>query len=225
MRLLIIEDNAKMAAALRKGLQEQGHAVDVSHTGVDGEELAVVEDYDLILLDLMLPDRDGVQVCRNLRRREVTTPILMLTALSSTEDKVQGLDAGADDYLVKPFEFEELVARVRALLRRGEATESRVLEVADLELDLYTHRAKRRGQEIELSPKEFSLLEFLMRNPDRILSRATIGQKVWDMNFEAASNVIEVYISALRRKIDQGFDAPLIHTVVGAGYRFGLADE
>lgn len=225
MRLLVIEDNVKMAAGLRKGLQEQGHAVDISHRGVDGEELAAVEEFDLVILDLMLPDRDGVQVCRNLRRRGVTTPILMLTALSGTQDKVTGLDAGADDYLVKPFEFEELVARVRALLRRGEATESRVLEVADIKLDLYTHRAERQGQEIELSPKEFSLLEFLMRNPDRILSRATIGQKVWDMNFEAASNVIDVYISALRRKIDQDFDSPLIHTIVGAGYRFGAASE
>ena len=225
MRILIIEDNPKMASALQKGLSEHGFAPDVSHTGFEGEELAVKSPYDLILLDLMLPDRDGIEVCRNLRRRKISTPIIMLTALSATEEKIDGLDAGADDYLTKPFEFDELLARVRAILRRGEASESRVLRLDDLELDLYTRRARRGDASVELSNKEFALLEFFMRNPDRVLSRVQIGEKVWDMNFEPTSNVIDVYISSLRKKVDRGFDRELIHTVKGAGYRFGITDD
>lgn len=221
MRVLIIEDNPKMAAAEQKGLTENGFAVDVSHTGFEGEELAASGKYDVVLLDLMLPDRDGVEVCRNLRRRGIATPVIMITALSSTDDKVDGLDAGADDYIAKPFEFEELLARIRALLRRGEATESRVLTYSDLELDLYTRIAKRGDGEWELTNKEFALLEYLMRNPNRVLSRAQIGEKVWDMNFEAGSNVIDVYISTLRKKIDRKQESPLVHTVKNAGYRFG----
>lgn len=224
VRVLIVEDNPKMAGAIERGLAELGFAVDVAHRGHEGEELAAVEPYDAIVLDLMLPDQDGVDVCRNLRRRKVSTPILMLTALSATEDKVAGLDAGADDYLTKPFEFDELVARLRALFRRGEATESRMLRCGDLELDLYTRRAKRGDELIELSNKEFSLLEFLMRNQNRVLSRTQIGEKVWDMNFEPTSNVIDVYISSLRKKVDRGFDSALIHTVKGAGYQFGVMD-
>ena len=224
MRILVIEDNPKMAEAIRKGLCEHGYAVDVANTGFDGEELGADSAYDLILLDLMLPDRDGVEVCRNLRRRCVSAPIIMLTALSATEDKVEGLDAGADDYITKPFEFEELLARVRALLRRGEATEGRTLACADLELDLYARKAKRAEEEWELSNREFALLEYLMRNPNRVLSRAQIGEKVWDMNFEPTSNVIDVYISSLRKKIDRGHDRPLIHTIKNAGYRFGILD-
>lgn len=225
MRALVIEDNPKMAMAIQSGLQEHGMAVDISHTGYEGEELAASEPYDAIVLDLMLPDRDGVEVCRNLRRRGVQAPVLMLTALSGTQDKVNGLDAGADDYLAKPFEFEELLARLRALMRRGQASESRVLRCDDLELDLYSHVATRAGEKIELSNREFALLECLMRNENRVLSRIQIGEKVWDMNFEPTSNVIDVYISALRKKIDRGFDRPLIHTIKGAGYRFGVVDE
>ena len=225
MRTLVIEDNPKMALAIQSGLQEHGMAVDVSHTGYEGEELAASEPYDAIVLDLMLPDRDGVEVCRNLRRRGVQAPVLMLTALSGTQDKVNGLDAGADDYLAKPFEFEELLARLRALMRRGQASESRILRCDDLELDLYSHVATRAGEKIELSNREFALLECLMRNENRVLSRIQIGEKVWDMNFEPTSNVIDVYISALRKKIDRGFDRPLIHTIKGAGYRFGVVDE
>ncbi len=225
MRILIVEDNPKMAGAVQKGLQEHGFAADVAYTGFEGEELASVEPYDLILLDLMLPDRDGIEVCRNLRRRKISTPVIMLTALSSTEEKVGGLDAGADDYITKPFEFEELLARIRAMFRRGEATESRTLKHADLELDLYMRRGKRGGTDFELSNKEFALLEYLMRNPNRVLSRIQIGEKVWDMNFDLSSNVIDVYISSLRKKIDNGFDEPLIHTVKGAGYRFGIDDR
>jgi DNA-binding response OmpR family regulator len=225
VRALVIEDNPKMAMAIQSGLQEHGMAVDVSHTGYEGEELAASEPYDAIVLDLMLPDRDGVEVCRNLRRRGVQAPVLMLTALSGTQDKVNGLDAGADDYLAKPFEFEELLARLRALMRRGQASESRILRCDDLELDLYSHVATRAGEKIELSNREFALLECLMRNENRVLSRIQIGEKVWDMNFEPTSNVIDVYISALRKKIDRGFDRPLIHTIKGAGYRFGVVDE
>lgn len=224
MRILVIEDNPKMAAAIERGLTENGYAVDVCHTGFEGEEVATGQSYDLILLDLMLPDRDGVDVCRNLRRRGTSTPVIMLTALSGTDDKVAGLDAGADDYIAKPFEFEELLARIRALLRRGEASEGRLLQVDDLELDLYTRTAKRGETEYELSNKEYALLEYLMRNPNRVLSRAQIAEKVWDMNFEPGSNVIDVYVSALRKKIDKGYDRALLHTVKGAGYRFGVLD-
>lgn len=224
MRLLMIEDNPKMASALQTGLREQGFAVDVSHLGFEGEDLAASGVYDVIVLDLLLPDRDGVEVCRNLRRRGVKSKVLMLTALSSTEETVAGLDAGADDYVAKPFKFDELVARIRALLRRGDASESRVLRCDDLELDLYTHIAKRGGETIELSHKEFSLLEFLMRTPNRVLSRTQIGEKVWDMNFDPNSNVVDVYISLLRKKMDRGHGRELIHTVKGAGYRFGVMD-
>jgi len=225
MRILVIEDNPKMATAIRQGLVESGFIVDVSHRGFEGEAMAAAEDYDALVLDLMLPDRDGLDVCRNLRRRDIRMPLLMLTALGETVEKVEGLDAGADDYLTKPFEFDELVARLRALLRRGQAGEASRISYHDTELDLYTRVANRQGKEIPLSNKEFMLLEYLMRNPDRVLARTMIAEKVWDMNYEPTSNVIDVYISALRRKIDIPFDRPLIHTVVGTGYRFGLMDE
>lgn len=224
MRILVVEDNPKMALAVQKGLTEHGFAADVSNTGYEGEELASGGNYDLVLLDLMLPDRDGIEVCRNLRRRKIATPVIMLTALSAIEEKIDGLDAGADDYITKPFQFEELLARIRAILRRGEASESRVLKCEDLELDLYTREATRGDTSVELSNKEFALLEFLMRNQNRVLSRIQIGEKVWDMNFEPSSNVIDVYVSALRRKLDRGFDTQLIHTIKGAGYRFGVID-
>lgn len=224
MRVLIIEDNPKLSAALQRGLQEHGFAADATGSGFEGEELAAGGTYDIIILDLMLPDRDGVEVCRNLRRRGARTKVLMLTALSSTKDKVMGLDAGADDYLPKPFEFEELLARIRALLRRGEASESRYLKCDDLELDLYLRVATRGGKSVELSNKEFALLEFLMRNPNRVVSRTQIGEKVWDMSFEPTSNVVDVYVSALRKKLDRGFPRELIHTVKHVGYRFGIMD-
>lgn len=224
MRILVVEDNPAMASALQRGLCESGYAADVSHTGYEGEDLAAGNKYDVIILDLMLPDRDGLEVCKNLRRRSVATPIIMLTALSATDSKVTGLDAGADDYLTKPFEFEELLARIRTLLRRGEASESRTLECNDLVLDLYTRHASRAGKEVELSNKEFALLEYLMRNPNRVLSRTQISEKVWDMYFESSSNVVDVYISALRKKLDRGHEKTLIHTIKGAGYRFGVMD-
>lgn len=218
MRLLVIEDNPKMAALIKKGLAEQGYAVDVAHSGHDGEFMAAGEAYDAVVLDLMLPDQDGLIVCRNLRRRGVHTPVLMLTALSTTQDKVTGLDAGADDYLAKPFEFDELVARIRALLRRGQGREAATLKFEDIEMDLLKRTATRAGKKIKLTAKEFALLEYLLRHPNRVLSRTAIGAHVWDMNFEPESNVIDVYVSMLRRRVDKGFDRQLIHTVIGAGY-------
>lgn len=225
MRILIVEDNPNMASALREGLRAQGYAVDVAHTGYEGEEMALGEPYDLVVLDRMLPDRDGVDVCRNIRRAGFSSPVLVLTALTSTPDKVSGLDAGADDYLAKPFEFDELLARIRALLRRGQATEATKLEYDDVVVDLVSRTVKRSGERIRVSAKEFALLEFLVRNPERVLERTTIAQKVWDMNYEPSSNVIDVYISTLRKKIDKGYERPLIHTVVGMGYRFGGTDQ
>jgi len=224
VRILLVEDNLKLATAICRGLQAQGYGTDVSGSGFDAEELAADEPYDLVILDRMLPDRDGLEVCRNLRRRGLKTPVLMLTALSAISERVAGLDAGADDYLTKPFEFEELLARIRALLRRGQATEATRLAYAGLELDLLKRTVEREGRKIRLSTKEFALLELLLRNADRVIDRMTIAQKVWDINFEPASNVIDVYISSLRRKIDLGFPEPLIHTVFGTGYRLGRAE-
>ncbi len=224
MKALVIEDNPKMAKGIQAGLTEAGFSADVCHTGLEGEDLAAAGQFDVIVLDLMLPDRDGIEVCRNLRRRKVSTPVLMLTALSATEDKVQGLDAGADDYLAKPFKFEELVARVRALLRRGQATEGKVLRCDALELDLYTRRATRGDQHWDLTSREFMLLEYLMRHQNRVLSRAQIGESVWELNFDPLSNVIDVYISSLRKKIEREGSRQLIHTVKNAGYRFGIID-
>ncbi len=218
MRVLVIEDNPKMAGLLRQGLTENGYAVDVVTSGREGEELAAGHPYDAVVLDVMLPDLDGLQICANLRRQRVATPILMLTALSTTGDKVKGLDAGADDYLTKPFELEELLARLRALLRRGKGQGATRLKFADLKLDLLTRRVTRSGMQIKLSSREFALLEYFMRNPDRVLSRTAIAEHVWDMNFDSDSNVIDVYVSMLRRKMDRGFEQRLIHTIIGSGY-------
>jgi DNA-binding response OmpR family regulator len=218
MRLLVIEDNVKMAKLIQQGLAEQGYGVEIATRGDEGESLAASEPYDAIVLDLMLPDQDGLDLCRNLRRRGVKTPILMLTALSTTANKVSGLDAGADDYLTKPFEFAELSARIRSLLRRGQATEGSTLAFEDLEMDLLTRRVTRSGEKIKLTAKEFALLEYFMRNRNRVLTRTAIGEHVWDMNFSPGSNVIDVYVSTLRRKIDRDYEKPLIHTVIGTGY-------
>ncbi|MCC6907553.1 MAG: response regulator transcription factor [Phycisphaerales bacterium] len=225
MRVLVIEDNPRMAEGIRRGLVEHGYVSETCDCAAAGERRAASDEFDIIVLDRMLPDRDGVEVCRSLRRREVRTPILMLTALADTNEKVLGLDAGADDYLTKPFEFDELIARVRALLRRGQATESRVLKYHDLELNLDKRSAVRAGEHIRLSAREFALLEFLIRNPNRVLTRHAISERVWDAQYEPSSNVIDVVISNLRRKADRQFDTPLIHTVIGAGYRFGVLDE
>lgn len=218
MRFLVVEDNPRVADLLKRVLADEAYEVDVAHTGNEGIELALTNGYDGIILDVMLPDRSGVDVCRELRRKGRATPILMLTALSSTDQKVDGLDAGADDYLTKPFEIDELLARVRSLLRRSEASEGSVLRHGDLELNLATRVATRAGRKIGLTAKEYALLEYFLRNTNRVLSRSRIGERVWGMDFEESSNVIEVYVSRLRQKIEKGAATPLMHTVIGMGY-------
>ncbi|MDX8395782.1 MAG: response regulator transcription factor [Mariprofundaceae bacterium] len=218
MKILVVEDEERVAHFIQKGLKEEGHAVDVSYDGEDGGFLAEVNDYDLIILDLMLPKKNGLQVCREIRERGVITPVLMLTARDSVEDKVRGLDAGADDYLAKPFAFEELLARVRALLRRRSESKTPTLQLADLELDPMSRQVTRSGKGIRLTTKEYALLEYLMRNPKKVLSRTRIGEHGWDMNFDPESNVIDVYVSHLRAKIDKGFEPALLHTLRGQGY-------
>lgn len=220
MRILVVEDQPKMSAFLQQGLSEVGYAVDVARSGAAAESMAAQSDYDLVLLDLMLPDQSGVDTARHLRSEGFAGPILMLTALNTTKDKVRGLDAGADDYLTKPFAFDELLARVRALLRRPAATTAQTskLRYADLELDLIQRKVRRQSLEIPLTGKEFALLEYLLRNPERPLSRVSIAEHVWDLHFDSESNVIDVYINLLRKKIDHPFPQKLIHTVVGVGY-------
>lgn len=220
MRILVVEDQIKTASFLKKGLSEVGYSVDVAESGAAAESFTASSEYDLVILDVMLPDQNGLDTARHLRRDGFREPILMLTALGNTKDKVNGLDAGADDYLTKPFSFEELLARVRALLRRNSKTKdiTSVIKYADLELDLIHRTAKRDGIEITLTTKEFALLEYFMRNPERPLGRVSIAEHVWDIHFDSESNVIDVYINLLRKKIDSGFDKKLIHTVVGVGY-------
>ena len=193
--------------------------MDVAYDGREGLAMAESDEYDLLVLDVMLPGLNGLEITRRLRRRRVSTPILMLTARDAVDDRVAGLDSGADDYLVKPFAFRELLARVRALLRRGDLTKDPVIRVADLELDTVTHNARRSGVEIELTSREFALLEFLMRNPDHVLSRTQIAEHVWNYDFTALSNVVDVYIRNLRRKMDDAYEPKLIQTVRGSGYR------
>jgi DNA-binding response OmpR family regulator len=223
MRCLVVEDNPKLAALLGRLLTEQAHTVDIVHCGMDAERKALEEEYDLIVLDLMLPDCDGRRLCADLRRRRVQTPVLMLTALSSTSDKVSGLDAGADEYLTKPFDIDEFVARVRALLRRAQPTESAMLKYGDVEMDLLKRTVRRNGHGVSLTTKEFALLEYLLRHPEHVLSKTQIGNHVWNLPLEDASNVVEVYVSRLRAKMDKGFDTPLIHTIIGAGYMLNVA--
>jgi DNA-binding response OmpR family regulator len=219
MRILIVEDQAKMSAFLKKGFTEVGYAADIAESGTAAEALVSESEYDLIVLDIMLPDQNGIDTARHLRRDGFQGPILMLTALSTTKDKVNGLDAGADDYLTKPYSFDELLARVRALLRRKTSVGGNsVLRFSDLELDLIARKATRQGQDIQLTAKEFSLLEYLIRNPDRPLGRVQIAEHVWDIHFDSESNVIDVYINLLRKKVDAPFGKKLIHTVVGVGY-------
>ena len=218
MRLLVVEDQRKMADFLKKGLVEAGYSVDLAETGAAAESLAGENTYDLIVLDVMLPDQNGLDTARHLRRDGYRGPILMLTALAGTKDKVHGLDAGADDYLTKPFAFDELLARVRALLRRNTAGVDSVLRFSDLEMDLSARRVTRATRELSLTPKEFGLLEYFLRHPGRALTRTEISEHVWDVDFDSDSNVIDVYVNMLRKKVDQPFKRKLIHTVVGAGY-------
>jgi len=219
VKVLLVEDERRLAQLVRRVLEEEGHRVEVAYDGLEGLRLALEGDFDVIVLDILLPEMDGVEVCQALRRAKVDTPILMLTALDSVEDKVRGLDAGADDYLAKPFAFQELLARLRSLSRRRvQPREPHRLQVGDLVLDLQRRRAWRGGRDIELSPKEFALLELLMRNAGRVLTRTQILDHVWGYDFAPDSNLVDVYIAYLRRKVDKGHPRPLIHTVRGHGY-------
>ena len=222
MNLLVIEDEPKVVAFLKKGLEEQGYSVDIAYDGQMGERLATKEFYDLILLDIIIPGINGIELCKRIRDKNEQVPILMLTALGTTDDKVTGFDAGADDYLVKPFEFKELLARIKALTKRssGVVQSSKKLKVADLELDLDKRIARRGGKKIDLTAKEFSLLEYLMINRGKVVSRADISESVWDINFDTGTNVVDVYVNILRKKIEKGFEGKLIHTRIGMGYIF-----
>jgi heavy metal response regulator len=217
MRILVVEDEKKVASFIKKGLQQEGYAVDAVHDGQDALQSATSFDYDLIILDLMLPKRLGLDVLRELRTKKPNLPVLVLTAKGALEDKVAGLDAGADDYLIKPFAFAELSARIRALLRRGTQENTR-LHIADLEIDTAARQVRRAGQVIDLKMKEYALLEFLLRNANRAVTRTMIVEHVWDIHFDSVSNVVDVHINSLRNKIDKGFQPPLIHTIRGVGY-------
>ena len=218
MKILIVEDERKTASYLRRGLEEHGFVVDVADCGVEGAHLATTGTYACVILDVMLPGQDGWSVITELRRRDVTTPVLFLTARDAVHDRVKGLELGADDYLVKPFAFSELLARLRSLLRRSTARQSTNLKVADLELDLVRHRATRADRVLELTPKEFQLLSLLLRRAGEVLSRTLIAEQIWDINFESDSNVVEVHMRRLRAKVDDPFGRKLVHTVRGVGY-------
>jgi DNA-binding response OmpR family regulator len=218
MRILVVEDDKKVASFLEKGLREEGYVVDVAHDGDDGLLKARVHEYDLLLLDVMLPGTSGLEIVRDIRSREATTPVLVLTARAAEEDVVLGLDAGADDYLVKPFGFDELLARVRALLRRGGAARLDRLQYADVELDRMKHVASRGGARLDLTPKEFQLLEFFMLNPERVVRRTELLEKVWDLHFDPMSNVVDVHVGHLRRKLKCAGRDDLLHTIRGVGY-------
>ena len=218
MRILIVEDEKKIAALMKRGLKEEGYAVDAAQDGVEGEFLATTNEYDAMILDVMLPKMDGIALCRSLRSRHISTPIIMVTAKDAVSDKVAGLDSGADDYLTKPFAFEELLARIRSLLRKHSAQAATMLKVDDLELDLISHKVARDGKDITLTTKEYALLEYLMRNAGSVITRTMITEHVWDINFDSDTNIIDVYINYLRRKIDDGFKKGLIQTVRGRGY-------
>jgi heavy metal response regulator len=219
MRVLLVEDEPKIADFIRRGLTEDGHAVDVAGDGEEALDWPSVADFDVIILDVMLPVRDGLDVCRTLRRRGLQTPVLMLTARDAIDDRVRGLDSGADDYLVKPFAFAELLARIRALVRRPAALQGARLEAGDLALDTATRLVTRASRAVALTTKEYAILEYLMRHPNQVLTRTMIAEHVWNYDFDSESNVIDVHIRNLRRKIDDGFPEKLIQTVRGAGYR------
>jgi two-component system copper resistance phosphate regulon response regulator CusR len=220
MKILVVEDEPKVASFIKQGLEEHSYTVTVAYDGFFGHKLATENEYDVIILDLMIPFLNGLELCSKLREEGITTPILMLTALGATDDKVVGLENGADDYMVKPFEFKELVARLRVLSKRNANTiqTPKVLKVADLEMNIDEKSVRRAGKSIDLTAKEFSLLEFLLRNKNRVVSRAEISEKVWDIHFDTGTNVIDVYVNFLRKKIDKEFDRKLIQTMVGMGY-------
>lgn len=226
MRVLIVEDERKIAAYVKRGLEEQGYAVDAAYTGLEALDWAGTVEFDLIILDILLPELDGIEVCRRLRQRGNRAPVLMLTARDAIDDRVAGLDAGADDYLVKPFAMRELLARLRALSRRtADAPKIPLLRVGDLELDTLTHRAQRGGQTVELTTKEYAVLECLMRHPEQVLTRTSIAEQVWNYDVFNQSNVVDVYIRNLRRKLDDPFETKLIRTVRGTGYRISVKGD
>jgi len=219
MRLLVVEDNLRLCKALKLSLEESGYVVDTALDGEEGQELAELTAYDAIILDIMLPKRDGLEVCHNLRLQHLRIPIILLTARDAVEERVKGLDSGADDYLVKPFSLEELEARLRALLRRDAPDKTGLLTAGDLELDPATHHTRRAGKAIELTSKEFALLEYMLRNPNWLITREMAERHVWDYGGASASNLVDVYIRRLRRKLDDPFEEKLIETVRGFGYR------
>lgn len=221
VKILIIEDDLRVAELIQRGMEEHGFSPTLAYDGLSGKKLAFQNEYDLIITDIILPKIDGLSLCRQIRENKPDTPIIMLTALGTTDDKVEGFDAGADDYLVKPFEMRELLVRIRALLKRnnkGMNNTGFILKYADLEMNLHTKSVKRSGQEISLTPKEFKLLEYMLQNPERVLSRVEIAEKVWDTYFDTGTNFIDVYINYLRKKIDRDFDQKLIHTKSGMGF-------
>lgn len=218
MKILLVEDEKKIASFVKRGLKEEHYVVDVAHDGDRAVYLTDITAYDLIILDIMLPDKDGISLCKEFRAKKLDIPILMLTAKSGLRDKVTGLNAGADDYLAKPFAFEELLARVRALLRRKRIDKTTTLKIADLKLDQLTHKVKRAGKEIILPNKEYALLEYFMLNANQVVTRTMISEHVWHEDFDRYTNVIDVHVNFLRNKIDKGFKKQLIHTIRGAGY-------
>jgi len=218
MRILVVEDEKKIADFIKRGLKEEGYAVDSAYDGEQGLFLAKTGEYDLILLDLMLPKLDGHSLFKELRKTKIFSPVIMLTAKDTTKDKVAGLDLGADDYMTKPFAFEELLARIRAVLRKRDNRSSKTIQVEDLVMDFSTHKVTRAGKDIPLTVKEYSLLEYLMRNAGDVVTRTMISEHVWDINFDTFTNVIDVYINYLRNKIDTGHKKKLIHTIRGRGY-------
>ncbi|OGG15370.1 DNA-binding response regulator [Candidatus Gottesmanbacteria bacterium RIFCSPHIGHO2_02_FULL_39_11] len=219
MRILLVEDERRLANVVKKGLTEEGFAVDIAYDGEEGKYLAESEEYDLIILDITLPKADGITICKELRKKNIKTPILMLTARATLEEKVIGLDSGADDYITKPFAYLELRSRIHALIRRSKGESSPTLSVADLELDPIKHLLTRNGKPITLTPKEFSVLELLLRHKDEVVSRTMIIEHVWDYNFDSMSNVVDVFLAAIRRKVDKGAKVKLIHTLHGVGYK------
>lgn len=219
MRILIVEDERRLANVIKKGLVEDGFAVDVAYDGSEGKYLAESEEYDLIILDITLPDTDGLTICKDLRSKKIKTPILILTARSTLEDKIAGLDSGADDYLTKPFAFLELRARIYALMRRNQKEPSPVLKISALQVDPSKHEVLRGRRLIKLTPKEFSILELLLRQKDKVVTRTTIIEHVWDYNFDGMSNIVDVFVANLRRKIDSKEKIKLIHTIHGVGYK------
>lgn len=218
MRILVVEDEKKVASFIKKGLEEDYYSVDIALDGKEGSKLAFCDEYDLIILDIMLPFKDGITILKEIRQEKITTPVLMLTAKDGVADKVMGLDLGADDYLPKPFAFDELLARVRALLRRNSPEKNTYIKVSDLTLDTQSHKAFRNETEIFLTPKEYSILEYLIRNKNHVISRVKLSEHVYDYHFDSDTNVIDVYINKLRNKIDKGFDKQILYTIRGVGY-------